>query len=186
MNYVIDNLFIGSYDDSIDTNQLVKNNILHVINVAKECNHYNKLNNITYHKFDIDDCKNFSENVFNDVFNLINMFSENRENVIIHCKHGMSRSATFVLYYLIKKHNFSLEKSIKYLKKCRNIVDPSIVLINMLTKYDTSFDIKKEGIKYITNIIDISNIDNEYINNLIIIFNYDFNKVINELLNLQL
>ena len=149
MNYVIDNIFIGSFDDSFDINQMVKNNILHIINVAKECNNINIQKNITYHKFNINDCNDFSQEILDNVYNLINIFSENNENILIHCRHGVSRSATFVLYYLIKKHNLGLQKSIEHLKKCRNIIDPSVTLINILTKYDQTCDIKKESIIYI-------------------------------------
>ena len=39
----------------------------------------------------------------------------NNDNVLIHCMMGRSRSATVILYYLIKIHDMSLESAIEYL-----------------------------------------------------------------------
>ena len=45
---------------------------------------------------------------------------------------GRSRSATVILYYLIKIHNMSLDSSIEYLISKRYVVNPSIKFIENL------------------------------------------------------
>ena len=45
---------------------------------------------------------------------------------------GRSRSATVILYYLIKIHNMNLDDAIEYLISKRYVVNPSIKFINNL------------------------------------------------------
>ena len=46
-------------------------------------------------------------------------------DVFVHCFAGMSRSATIVTYWLMKKYNLSLEDALKFLKSRRNIIRPN-------------------------------------------------------------
>ena len=67
-----------------------------------------------------------------DLDNIIEFIKKNNDNVLIHCMMGRSRSATVILYYLIKIHNMNLDDAIEYLISKRYVVNPSIKFINNL------------------------------------------------------
>ena len=67
-----------------------------------------------------------------DLDNIIDFIKRDKENVLIHCMMGRSRSATVVLYYLIKIHNMRLDEALNYLISKRYVVNPSIKFINNL------------------------------------------------------
>ena len=64
--------------------------------------------------------------------NIINFIKKDNNNVLIHCMMGRSRSATVVLYYLIKIHNMTLDESLEYLLSKRYVVNPSLKFIENL------------------------------------------------------
>ena len=45
--------------------------------------------------------------------------------VLVHCKAGISRSATVCIAYLMYHKHFSLEQGHAYVKARRNIIDPN-------------------------------------------------------------
>lgn len=45
--------------------------------------------------------------------------------MLVHCAAGRSRSASVVISYLMKLNKWSLNKSIEYVQKMREIVEPN-------------------------------------------------------------
>ena len=58
--------------------------------------------------------------------------------VLVHCKYGVSRSATIVGAYLISKRGESTSQAIKIMKERRNCVNPNQGFIDQLLKYESS------------------------------------------------
>jgi protein-tyrosine phosphatase len=46
-------------------------------------------------------------------------------SVLVHCYAGVSRSASVCIAYLMKKFNWSLEKSLWFIKSKRRFVNPN-------------------------------------------------------------
>ena len=145
MNNIINHLFIGAFEDAYDVKQIKDNNIKYIINVAEECNHKEFMTNITYYKFDIIEYfQNVSEKNPHDlnhanlekVFALLDKYINSGENVLIHCAHGMSRSVSFVIYYLIKKYNINTKDALAYIKSKRSIAHPCHSYMKYLAHYD--------------------------------------------------
>ena len=56
--------------------------------------------------------------------------------VLVHCKMGISRSASTVCAYLMKSLNWSLEQALSHVKTCRPIANPNDGFIQQLKIYE--------------------------------------------------
>ena len=78
-----------------------------IISIGMETSPRNKLANVKYHLIKLPDQKDQPiDSLFEEVTNII---EESRKNsaVLIHCFHGVSRSASFVIAYLMRKAGWS-------------------------------------------------------------------------------
>ena len=48
-----------------------------------------------------------------------------RDNILVHCVQGKSRSASIVIYYLMKKYNYTYDRALELLQRKRNVVNPN-------------------------------------------------------------
>ncbi|XP_048486870.1 dual specificity protein phosphatase 1B isoform X2 [Plutella xylostella] len=63
-------------------------------------------------------------------------------NVIVHCHFGVSRSATLVIAYLMKKYDMTFEQAFGYVKYRRNFVNPNSGFREQLREYrEMNFDV---------------------------------------------
>lgn len=69
------------------------------------------------------------------VADLINEYLKKGYNVIVHCKTGISISATFIMTYLIKYHNRCYNSAFTFLQQKRSVVDPNIGFIHELHNF---------------------------------------------------
>lgn len=70
--------------------------------------------------------------VFEYAYKFIEENMQHRRPVFVHCRAGMSRSATIVLYYLMRKYHLSLMDALVYLKSRRPIVRPNNAFLEQL------------------------------------------------------
>ncbi|XP_071454474.1 dual specificity protein phosphatase MPK-4 [Hetaerina americana] len=69
--------------------------------------------------------------------------------VLVHCYFGVSRSATIVTAYLMKKHRISYEEAIERVKSCRRFVGPNRGFIAQLCLYaDMGWCIDRDYLGY--------------------------------------
>ena len=47
------------------------------------------------------------------------------QNVLVHCVQGKSRSVSIVIYYLMTKHGWNVNETLKYIKNLRSIAGPN-------------------------------------------------------------
>jgi protein-tyrosine phosphatase len=57
-------------------------------------------------------------------------------STLVHCYAGISRSATVVISYLMKKYNMHLYQALQHCRKIRPIVKPNQGFIRQLIEYD--------------------------------------------------
>ena len=89
---------------------------------------------IVYHKFQILDHQN--ENISVIMSEIYQIFSHMKEKenqrLLIHCQHGISRSATCVLFCLMNFKHFNLKQSFQLVKSIRSVVLPNVGFMNQL------------------------------------------------------
>lgn len=135
-HHIIDNIYLGSSYNASDYNLLDKLSINNIVNVTDKVPNFfeDDLNfNYYYHEIKDNGIDIFEKEQLENIYEFIKK-SEN--NVLVHCVVGRSRSATIVIYYLMKEHNMTVDESIKYLRSKREVVNPSLRLINSLKKIE--------------------------------------------------
>lgn len=133
---IIPNLFLGDGCAAIDQNFIYMNNIKLIINCANDCHtpeFIDKENTFTYVHFKIIDHSDapIKDHIHEAVI-LINLVLSRGQGVLVHCKAGVSRSATFVIAYLMKygtniEHPKSMERdeAFTYVKERRPLISPN-------------------------------------------------------------
>ena len=130
---IIDNLFLCDMNDAKSFEFITNNSINKIINVTLDVPNY--FDNINYLNIKIDDSKDVELNIYFDtIFNFIK--EDKKQNILIHCRQGKSRSASFVISYLMYHYKMNLITAYNYVKKIRNIIQPNIHFMNQLIIYE--------------------------------------------------
>lgn len=72
---------------------------------------------------------------FDEVYNFI---EETTGSVLVHCEAGISRSATVVLAYLMRKNRWNFEESFRFVKEKRDIIQPNLSFTGQLKCFEQS------------------------------------------------
>jgi protein-tyrosine phosphatase len=76
------------------------------------------------------------EKYFNEAHRFIDDAIEKNQKVLIHCYAGISRSATIVISYLMKKNKITFEKAYEMVKKTRSCISPNLSFYVALKEYE--------------------------------------------------
>lgn len=128
INQILPRLYLGDDLAARNISILRDKHITHVLNLTT--NIPNKFEpEITYLKITIFDFE--SQNIsqyFSEANEFISEALAKNENnaVLVHCNAGISRSASFVIAYLMKKCNYkTYREALAYVRKCRPVVSPN-------------------------------------------------------------
>ena len=86
----------------------------------------------------IDTRDNKIGNYFNNAIDFMNNCFKNNGNMLVHCRHGQSRSATIIAAYLIKNNNMTPQNAIQFLQKKRPQVGPNQGFMDQLKQFEMS------------------------------------------------
>ena len=141
-NIILDDRLYLSNAETMENETIINNTqITHIVTVANESFKYpktiKKQNILQIH---IHDTRSACiSQYFSKCFNFINSaFNSNPNNkVLIHCKHGVSRSATIIIGYVMKYHNKTLWESYNFVKNCRDIIHPNFGFFTQLCQFES-------------------------------------------------
>jgi dual specificity MAP kinase phosphatase len=86
-----------------------------------------------YLKCKVKDNEDFNiELFFEQGFNFIDDCLKNNGKIIVHCSKGISRSASMVIFYIMKKNNINFGEAFKYVKLRRSTINPNNGFIKIL------------------------------------------------------
>ena len=133
--HIVDNIYLGSAFNAADYETLKKNNIKIIMNATKEISDYYP-KYFSYYRYKLYDnnkhrIKKYLEKSYEDI---IYNQQNTQGNILIHCFMGASRSASIVIYYLMRtmKHDdgkpFSFDDAVGFLKEKRIVVNPTFRL----------------------------------------------------------
>jgi len=78
------------------------------------------------------------ETHFERLFQFIDDARIAKENILIHCTQGQSRSATVLLAYIMNRFHVSLQDALTFVKTRRFLVEPIPALLARLSQYEKS------------------------------------------------
>lgn len=80
---------------------------------------------------------------WDNTYKYINKARNEGSKVLVHCKMGISRSASVVIAYAMKAFNWNFEKALKHVKAKRSCIKPNTNFLNQLETYQGILDAMK-------------------------------------------
>ncbi|KAJ0980964.1 hypothetical protein J5N97_009219 [Dioscorea zingiberensis] len=82
---------------------------------------------------------------FDECFEFIEKARRSGGGVLVHCFAGISRSATIVLAYLMKKHRMSLSQALKFVRSKRPRISPNQGFRKQLEMFEKSLGVTQDA-----------------------------------------
>lgn len=138
---IIDGLYISGEDVATDRDLLAKHGVTHILNLTKHVENKFK-SEITYKQIEINDLPSVAINpFFADSFQFIDSVLNDAEatkqsKLLVHCHAGVSRSASFIIAYLMQKRIYvTYDEAYEHLKRIRPIVQPNRGFVKQLKTF---------------------------------------------------
>nr|XP_022905968.1 dual specificity protein phosphatase MPK-4-like [Onthophagus taurus]XP_022908639.1 dual specificity protein phosphatase MPK-4-like [Onthophagus taurus] len=132
------NLYLGSLSAATDIPTLNKYEITHILTIDTVPLPRNVLDirNITSKFIQLSDQP--KEDLLSHFTNSIEFINNgiSKGNVLVHCYFGVSRSATIIIAYIMKKYNLNYTEALKKVKKRRSIVCPNRGFVTQLILFE--------------------------------------------------
>jgi protein phosphatase slingshot len=117
--------------------------VRHILNVTREIDNFfpgmfNYLNVRVY-----DDEKTDLLKHWDDTFKYITKAKKEGSKVLVHCKMGVSRSASVVIAYAMKAYNWDFSQALRHVKNKRNCIKPNNSFLLQLETYQGILDAMK-------------------------------------------
>lgn len=139
ISHIIDNIYLGNFESSIDDKTIKKYNIGAIVRILDsemimDISREDTEANINYHYIELLDHP--SENITKYFSKFLKFIDANKKtNVLIHCLMGISRSATFTVLVLVSRYDFNIVSALKYIKVKRPVVKPLKEFIQQVIQY---------------------------------------------------
>ena len=129
INHIIDNIYLG--DCSHTQDELIKLGISYVFNMTP--NDYREYDKLIEVKIPLED--SFKQNItdiFPTAIEQLKELNDEGLKIYVHCYAGISRSASFVIYYLMKYHKKTFDEAFKYVREKRYCIQPNASFVEQL------------------------------------------------------
>jgi len=99
-------------------------------------NFFEKDKSITYKRIPIFD--NRGEDIISHMDTAYNFIEQSKHYgaILVHCHKGVSRSASFVIGYLMRKNGFTCDEALAHVQSCRHVVNPNDSFLTQLKRYE--------------------------------------------------
>ncbi|XP_077294421.1 protein phosphatase Slingshot isoform X2 [Arctopsyche grandis] len=140
---IFDHVYLGSEWNASNLEELQKNGVRHILNVTREIDNFfpgtfNYLNIRVY-----DDEKTDLLKHWDNTFKYISRAKDEGSKVLVHCKMGVSRSASVVIAYAMKAFDWNFDKAMKHVKGKRTCIKPNSSFVSQLETYQGILDAMK-------------------------------------------
>ena len=137
---IFDWLYLGTFNNACDIEELRRNKINYVLNCAIECVNTKLPPDIKELHLKVKDEQNFDIfEYFDEANDFINKCRNEGGNILIHCKYGISRSPTFIIAYLYKYNKLTIDGALRLLTQKRSQTKPNKGFLDQLYLYEKYF-----------------------------------------------
>uniref|UniRef100_A0A8C1GZT3 Protein phosphatase Slingshot homolog 1 n=1 Tax=Cyprinus carpio TaxID=7962 RepID=A0A8C1GZT3_CYPCA len=141
---IFDHLYLGSEWNASNLEELQDSGVGYILNVTREIDNFFPGTfcycNIRVHDDETTDLLAH----WNETYSFIVKAKKNNSKCLVHCKMGVSRSASTVIAYAMKEYGWSLEKAYSFVKQKRNIAQPNPAFMKQLAEYEGILDASKQ------------------------------------------
>jgi len=145
---IFDFMFLGSEWNASNLEELNANGITHILNVTREIDNFFpavfKYMNIREYDVEETDLLKYWDKTYNFVADCIYMGGK----VLVHCKMGISRSASTVCAFAMKHFGWSLETALKHTKDHRSIINPNKGFRHQLSVYEGILQASRQRLSF--------------------------------------
>ena len=133
IDHIMDNIYLGDFRTADNIDILKEHNITHIINCAFNLpNKYPE--QITYKRLELRD--ETDQPIIEKLEEAYQFIKENKDkNIFVHCVFGKSRSASVVIFYIMKEKKLNFNEAKNFVKNIRQIVEPNSGFENELNRY---------------------------------------------------
>jgi dual specificity MAP kinase phosphatase len=108
-----------------------------VVNVTPNVPNYFSDHNVAYHQVPILDTWNqHIQTHFRETFDFINRNRQRGTGVLVHCQAGISRSAAFVIGYLMENGGMTLDQAYQQVLSRRSVISPNLSFMGELKEFE--------------------------------------------------
>ncbi|ELT94288.1 hypothetical protein CAPTEDRAFT_179067 [Capitella teleta] len=137
---IFDHLYLGSEWNASNLEELKNNGVQCILNVTREIDNFFpeifKYCNVRLWDVESSELLKF----WDDTFKFIAKAKEANQKVLVHCKMGVSRSASTVIAYAMKEYGWSLEQAYQHVKQKRSCIKPNAGFMKQLVTYQGILD----------------------------------------------
>ncbi|XP_066505549.1 protein phosphatase Slingshot homolog 3 isoform X2 [Hoplias malabaricus] len=141
---ILDYLYLGSEWNAANFDELQKNNVGYILNVTREIDNFfpESFTYMNIRVYDVEATDLLSH--WNNTYMFINEARKSGQTVLVHCKMGVSRSASTVIAFLMKQQGWPLEHALNHVRERRPIVQPNEGFLKQLQTYSGILSASKQ------------------------------------------
>ena len=133
---ITENLYLGSEWNACNLEELKENGVEYILNITKEVDNFfpGTFNYMNIRLYDVKDADLLCH--WEETYHFLHKAKKNGSAALVHCRRGISRSASTVIAYLMKEDNLALADAMKFVKSKRSIVQPNSGFWKQLIVYE--------------------------------------------------
>ncbi|XP_043910403.1 protein phosphatase Slingshot homolog 2 isoform X2 [Protopterus annectens] len=132
---IFDHVFLGSEWNASNLEDLQNRGVRYILNVTREIDNFFpglfEYHNIRVYDEEATDLLAY----WNDTYKFISKAKKNGSKCLVHCKMGVSRSASTVIAYAMKEYGWNLDRAFNYVKERRTVTKPNPSFMKQLEEY---------------------------------------------------
>ncbi|KAJ7309103.1 hypothetical protein JRQ81_008430 [Phrynocephalus forsythii] len=132
---IFEHVFLGSEWNASNLEDLQNRGVRYILNVTREIDNFFpgvfEYHNIRVYDEEATDLLAY----WNDTYKFISKAKKNGSKCLVHCKMGVSRSASTVIAYAMKEYGWNLDRAYDYVKERRTVTKPNPSFMRQLEEY---------------------------------------------------
>ncbi|XP_053313005.1 protein phosphatase Slingshot homolog 2 isoform X2 [Spea bombifrons] len=132
---IFDHVYLGSEWNASNLEDLQNRGVRYILNVTREIDNFFP-GVFEYHNIRVYDEEETDLLAFwNDTYKFISKAKKHGAKCLVHCKMGVSRSASTVIAYAMKEYGWNLDRAFDYVKERRTVTKPNPSFMRQLEEY---------------------------------------------------